>query len=90
MGALVEVLQWWRSDEGELALATATAELLGAAGAQWLRARTKEEQRKCKRERGMGRSSAGGVKAKLWRVTAALGRTPAMRGHFPRHAAATV
>ena len=38
----MEVLQWWRSDEGELALATATAELLGAAGAQRLRARTKE------------------------------------------------
>jgi len=86
----VEVLQWRRSDEGELALAMATAELLGAAGARRLRARTKEEQRKCKRERGMGRSSAGGVKAVLWRVTAALGRTPATRGQFPRHVAATV
>ena len=85
----MEVLQWWRRDEGELALATATTELLGAAGARWLCARTKEEQRKCKRERGMGRSSAGGVKAVLWRVTAALGRAPETRGHFPRHAAAT-
>ena len=38
----MEALQWWRSDEGELALATATAELLGAAGARRLRARIKE------------------------------------------------
>ena len=83
-------MQWWRSDEGELALATATAELLGATGARRLRARTKEEQRKCKMERGMGRSSAGGVKATLWPITAALGRTPVTRGHFPRHAATTV
>ena len=86
----MEVLRWRSSDEGELALATATAELLGAAGARRLLARTKEEQRKCKRQRGMGRSSAGGVKATLWRVTAALGRTPVTRGHFPHHAAATV
>ena len=86
----MEVLQWWRSDEGELALATVTVELLGAVGTRRLCARTKEEQRKFKRERGMGRSSAGGVKAVLWRVTAALGRTPATRGQLPRHAAATV
>ena len=32
MGALVEVLQWWRSDEGELALAMATTELLELGG----------------------------------------------------------
>jgi len=38
----VERLRWWRSDEGELGLATATVELLGAVGAQWLRARMKE------------------------------------------------
>ena len=86
----MEVLQWKRSDEGELALAMATAELLGAAGARRLRARMKEEQRKCKRERGMGRAGAGGVKAALWLVTAARGRTPATRGQFPCHAAATV
>ena len=83
-------MQWRRSDEGELALAMATAELLGAVGARRLRARMKEEQRKCKMECGMGRSSAGDVKAMLWRVTAALGRMLATRGHFPRHAAATV
>ena len=35
-----------RSNEGELALAMATAEALGAAEAQQLRARTKEEPRK--------------------------------------------
>ena len=51
--------------EGELALAMATVELLGAAGARRLRARMKEEQRKCKMERGLGRASAGGVKAAL-------------------------
>ena len=82
-------MQWKRSDEGELALAMATAELLGAAGARRLRARMKEEQRKCKMERGMGRAGASGVKAALWLVTAALGRTPTTRGQFPRHAAAS-
>ena len=46
MGALVEALQWWRSDEGKLALAMATAEALDAAEAWQLRARTKEEPRK--------------------------------------------
>ena len=81
-------MQWWRSDEGERALATVMAELLGAAGARRLRARTKEEQRKCKMERGMDRAGAGGVKAALWLITAALGRAPATRGQFPRHAAA--
>ena len=84
----MEVLQWWRSDEGELALAMASAELFGAAGARLLRARTKEEQRKCKRERGMGQAGAGSVKAALWLVTATLGGTPATRGQFPCHAAA--
>ena len=39
-------MQWWRSDEGELALAMATVEALGAAEARQLRARTKEEPRK--------------------------------------------
>ena len=34
MGALVEALQWWRSNEGELALAMATAEALGAVEAR--------------------------------------------------------
>ena len=58
-------MQWKRSDEGELALAMATAELLGAVGARRLHARMKEEQRKCKMERGLGRASAGGVKAAL-------------------------
>ena len=36
-------MKWWRSDEGELALAMATAEALGAAEARQLRARMKEE-----------------------------------------------
>jgi len=85
----VERLRWQRSDEGKLALATVTAELLGAAGARRLCSRMKE-QRKCKRERGRGWVGAGGVKAALWLVTAALGRMPATRGQFPRHAAATV
>ena len=83
-------MRWWRSDEGGLVLAMATAELLGAAGARRLRARMKEEQRKCKRERVRGWAGASGVKAMLWRITATLGRTPTMRGQFSRHAAATV
>ena len=65
----------------------------GAAGARRLCSRVlrtaKEEQRKCKMERGLGRASTGGVKAALWLVTAALGRMPATRGQFPRHAAAS-
>ena len=56
----------------------------GAAGARRLCSRVlrtaKEEQRKCKMERGMGRAGAGGVKAALWLVTAALDRTPVTRG----------
>ena len=83
-------MQWWRSDEGERALATVMAELLGAAGARRLHARMKEEQRKCKMECGMGRASAGGVKAVLWLVITMLGRTPATHGQFLRHAVATV
>ena len=46
MGALVEALQGWRSNEGKLVLAMVTAEALGAAEARRLRARTKEELRK--------------------------------------------
>ena len=82
-------MQWWRSDEGELVLAMATAELLGAARARRLRAKMKEEQRKCEMR---ARTGAGGC----WRVEGAclpalatLGRAPATRGHAPRHAAIT-
>ena len=81
-------MQWWRSNEGELALAMATAEALGAMEARQLCARTKEEQ-KLEMRRGMDREGAGGVKAALWLVTAALGRTPATHGQFPRHTAAS-
>ena len=35
------------------------------------------------------REGAGGDNGRLWLVSAARGRTPATRGQFPRHAAAS-
>ena len=68
MGALVEALQWWRSDEGELALAMATAELLELGGCV----------RGCcgrrRRSRGNAKWSAGGVGRSLAMLMARSGR----------------
>ena len=61
----MEVLQWWRSDEGELALATAMAELLGAAGARRLRTRTKEEAEMGNEGARKERTDAGELKARV-------------------------
>ena len=77
-GALVEALQGWRSSEGELVLAMATAELRELGGCC-----CKEERpRQC--ENGV-RLSAGGRwrdEGTLGRVVAWLGRVEAMRGRF--------
>ena len=79
----MEALQGWRSSEGELVLAMATAELRELGGCCC------EEERPRQRENGV-RLSAGG----RWRDEGALGRVvacadrPAVtRGRFPRHAA---
>ena len=68
MGALVEVLQRWRSDEGELALAMAMAELLELDGCV----------RGCcgrrRRSRGNAKWSAGGVGWSLAMLMARSGR----------------
>jgi len=83
-GALVEALQGWRSSEGELALATATAGLRELGGCCC------EEERPRQRENGV-RLSAGGH----WRDEGALGRgmacavrATATRGQRDLHAAA--
>jgi len=79
----VEALQGWRSSEGELALATATAGLreLGGCCCELEKPRQRENR---------VRLSAGG----RWRDEGALGhgvacadRPAATRGRFPRHAA---
>jgi len=74
----VEALQGWRSSEGELVLAMATAELRELGGCCC------EEERPRQRENGV-RLGAGG----RWRdegalgcVVAWLGRAEATRGHF--------
>ena len=51
-------------------------------------AAARKEEQKLEMRRGMDRVGTGDVKAALWLVTTALGRTPVMRGQFPRHAAA--
>ena len=71
----------------EPAQAMATAALLGAAGAWRLRARMKEEQRKCEMR---ARTGAGGCwrdNAALRRVVAGAVRATATRGHRDLHAA---
>ena len=80
----MEALQGWRSSEGELALATATAGLRELGGCCC------EEEKPRQRENGV-RLSAGGH----WRDEGALGRgvacadrPAATHGRFPRHAAA--
>ena len=55
MGALVEALQWWRSDEGKLALAMATAALGAEAAAA---AGEEGRPRKWNGERGAMRAGA--------------------------------
>ena len=68
MGALVEALQWWRSDEGKLALAMATA----ALGAEAAAAAGEEGSR----GNGNGEcSQRGRVLGVLTRVLAYLCRT---------------
>ena len=68
----------------ELCAAMATAELRALGGC------CSEEERKpeAKWERGRGGADAGGVKAAPRRVVACADRPAAMRGRFPRHAAA--
>ena len=81
----MEALQGWRSSEGELALAMATAELRALGGC------CSEEERRpeAKWELGRGRADAGGVKAAPRRVVACVDRPAATHGRFPRHTAAT-
>ena len=80
----MEALQGWRSSEGELALATATAGLRELGGCCC------EEEKPRQGENGV-RLSAGGCwrdEGALGRVVAWLGRAEATRGCFPLHAAA--
>ena len=51
-------------------------------------AAARKEEQKLEMRRGMDRAGVGGVKAALWLITAALGRTPVTRGQFPRLAVA--
>ena len=49
----------------------------------------RRRSRNLEMRRGMDQEGAGGDNGRLWLVSAARGRTLAMRGQFPRHAAAS-